>query len=290
MGLNAQNLFFEKITGREVNPVTQIHGIAKDSVGYIWIGSWNGAYRYDGRTYDFFYHNPNDKTSLPNNRIRNIVSDKKLGLWFLTFDKKYVRFNYQLNSFKIIADNKVPKLIIEKLSSNSNFLNKNRIVNGKRYFLSSHLFTVQDIKTAEEYTYTANINQPGQLLDDYITDFFIDDENIIWLGTRGGDVYKANPNRNPFELHYSYRKSSENTKLATVRAVLKLEDKIWLGTDEGILIYNKSGLDSNNPYYKSNSANEFVRTFYKDNKGGIWIGGIRGLEYYNPNQSIKSNN
>ncbi|MES2240980.1 MAG: helix-turn-helix domain-containing protein [Bacteroidota bacterium] len=281
VGLNAQNLFFEKITGREVNPVTQIHGIAKDSVGYIWIGSWNGAYRYDGRTYDFFYHNPNDKTSLPNNRIRNIVSDKKLGLWFYTFDKKYVRFNYQLNSFKIIADSKVPKLIVEKLSSNSNELNKNRIVNGKRYSIASHQFTAQDVKTAEEYTYTANINQPGQLLDDYITDFFVDDENIIWLGTRGGDVYKANPNRNPFELHYSYRKASENNKLATARAVIKVEDKIWLGTDEGILIYSKSGLDYNNPYYKSSSQNEFVRTFYKDSKGGIWIGGIKGLEYYN---------
>ena len=280
--LKAQELFFEKITGREVNPVTQIHGIAKDSVGYIWIGTWNGAYRYDGRTFDFFYHNPNDKTSLPNNRIRNIISDKKLGLWFFTFDKKYARFNYKLNSFKIVADNKVPKIIVEKLKSNSNDLNKNRIVNGKRYLLSAHQFTSQDIKTGETYSYTANINQPGQLLDDYITDFFVDDENIIWLGTRGGDVYKANPNRNPFELHYSYRKASENTKLAIVKGVLKVDDKIWLATDEGVLIYNKTGLDYANPFYRSNSQIQFVRSFFKDNKGGIWIGGINGLEYYNP--------
>jgi len=281
-GLNAQNLFFEKISGREVNPVTQIHGIAKDSVGYIWIGSWNGAYRYDGKTFDFFYHNPNDKTSLPNNRIRNIISDKKLGLWFLTFDNKYVRFNYQLNSFKIVTNNKVPKIIIEKLGSNSNKLNENRIVNGKKYFLSSHQFTSQDIKSGEKYFYTANINHPGQLLDDYITDFFIDDQNIIWLGTRGGDVYKANPNRNPFELHYSFRKGSENTKLASVKAILKVDDKIWLGTDEGILIYNKEGLDYNHPFYKSNSQVKFIRTFFKDDQNGIWIGGVNGLEYYNP--------
>lgn len=281
-GVNAQNLFFEKITGREANPVTQIHGIAKDSVGYIWIGSWNGAYRYDGKTFDFFYHNPNDKTSLPNNRIRNIISDKKLGLWFLTFDKKYVRFNYQLNSFKIVADAKVPKSIVEKLGSNCNLLNQNRIVNGKRYLLSSHLFTSQDITTGEEYQYTANINRPGQLLDDYITDFFVDDENIIWLGTRGGDVYKANPNRNPFELHYSFRKGSENTKLAIVKGILKVDDKIWLATDEGILIYNKNGLDYNNPFYRSNSQIKYVRSFFRDNKGRIWIGGISGLECYDP--------
>ncbi|WP_163395680.1 hybrid sensor histidine kinase/response regulator transcription factor [Flavobacterium limi] len=280
--LNAQNLFFEKITGREVNPVTQIHGIAKDSVGYIWIGSWNGAYRYDGKTFDFYYHNPNDKTSLPNNRIRNIFSDKKTGLWFLTFDKKYVKFNYKLNSFKIIDSVHVPKSVIRNLGSTSNALNKNKIIDGKRYFLSSHLFTSHDLISGKEHQYTANINHPGQLLDDYITDFFIDDQNIIWLGTRGGDIYKANPNRNPFELHYSFRKGSDNTKLATVRAVTKYEDKVWLGTDEGILIYKNNELDANNPFYKSGSSIKNVRSLLRDNKGRIWIGGITGLECYDP--------
>jgi len=282
-----QDLFFEKISGKDANPVTQIHGIAKDSIGYIWFGSWNGAYRYDGKTFDFFYHNPKNKASLPNNRIRNIVSDKKLGLWFLTFDRKYVRFNYQLNSFKIVAHAKVPKIIIDKLASNSSESNKNRIVNGKRYLLSSHLFTSKDIKSGEEYSYKANINRPGQLVDDYVTDFFIDEEQIIWLGTRGGDVYKANPSRNPFELHYSYRKASENNQFATVKGILKVEDKIWLGTDEGILIYNKQGLDYNHPFYKSNSQIKNARSFFKDNKGRIWIGGRNGLECYDPksNQS-----
>lgn len=283
----SQELFFEKISGREATPVTQIHGIAKDSIGYIWFGSWNGAYRYDGKTFDFFYHDSKDKTSLPNNRIRNIVSDKKLGLWFLTFDRKYARFNYQLNSFKVIPSPKVPKSIIEKLGTKSNELNKNRIVNGKRYFLSSHLFTALDIKKDKKYSYTASINRPGQLLDDFITDFFIDDENIIWLGTRGGSVYKANPNRDPFELHYVYRKDIESRQLATVKAILKVDDKIWLGTDEGILIYNMEGLDYNHPYYKSNTQIKNVRSFFKDNKGRIWIAGRSGLECYDPksNQS-----
>ncbi len=119
-------------------------------------------------------------------------------------------------------------------------------------------------------------------MDDYITDFFIDDENIIWLGTRGGDVYKANPSRNPFELHYSFRKASENAKLATVKGILKVEDKVWLATDEGILIYNKQGLDYNHPFYKSNSQIKNARCFFKDNKGRIWIGGGSGLECYDP--------
>lgn len=283
-GLNCfgQELFFEKISGQDTDPTTSIHGIARDSIGYIWFGSWNGAYRYDGKTFNYYYHKSSDKSSLPNNRIRNIVSDQKLGLWFLTFDHKYAKFNYQLNTFRVIDAKAVPKSIISKLNSNSNSLNKSRIVNGKRYYLSSHLLTSLDIRSGKEFSYTADISQPGSLLDDFVTTFFIDNENIIWLGTRGGDIYKANPNRNPFELHYSYISKGGKTKLASVRAILKVENEIWLGTDEGVLIYNNHGINYNHAFYKSNSKISQVRTLFRDQKGGVWIGGVNGLEYYNP--------
>lgn len=143
-----QKLFFEKISGQEIDPSTSIRGIAEDSVGYIWFGSWNGAYRYDGKSFDFYSHNPNDKTSLPNNRIRNIVADKKLGLWFLTFDHKYAKFNYKLNTFSVVDKKAVPNAIITGLSNNSNVLNRNKIVNGNIYYLTAHQFISQDIKTA----------------------------------------------------------------------------------------------------------------------------------------------
>ncbi|WP_281225986.1 hybrid sensor histidine kinase/response regulator transcription factor [Flavobacterium aquiphilum] len=284
-GLNClgQELFFEKISGQDIDPSTSIHGIAKDSIGYIWFGSWNGAYRYDGKTFNYYYHNSADSKSLPNNRIRNIVSDNKLGLWFLTFDHKYARFNYQLNTFSIVDSKGVPKVILSKLNCNSNELNKDRVVNGKRYYLSSHQLTSKNIDSGKEFHYVADISQPGSLLDDYITTYFIDDENIIWLGTRGGDIYKANPNRNPFELHYSYISKNGKTKLASVRAILKVRNEIWLGTDEGVLIYNSQGINYNHPFYRSNSKIDQVRTLFQDNKGGIWIGGVNGLEYYNPN-------
>ncbi|MBK0369927.1 hybrid sensor histidine kinase/response regulator transcription factor [Flavobacterium agrisoli] len=284
--LQAQNLFFEKITGQEIDPSTSIHGIAKDAVGFIWFGSWNGVYRYDGKTFDYFYHNPNDPNSLPNNRIRNIVSDAKFGLWFLTFDKKYSRYHYDTQFFSVVPKSQVPKLIIAKLDANSNVLNHDKIIKGKRYFLSGHLLTSLDLSTKKSIHYTANINLPGYLLDDYITTFFIDDEQLIWIGTRSGDIYKANPNRNPFTLHYSYVSKTETTKLATVRAILKVANQTWLGTDEGVLIYNNYGsLDAHHPFYRSNSQMKQVRTLVQDPNGAIWIGGVNGLECYD----LKSN-
>ncbi|MFG6686712.1 helix-turn-helix domain-containing protein [Mariniflexile sp. HNIBRBA6329] len=283
----SQNLFFEKVYGQGVNPITPIHGITKDPIGYIWFGSWNGLYRYDGKTFDLFYHNPNDTKSIPNNRIRNVVSDDKYGLWLLTFDWKYVKFNYEQNNFQIKEDGEVPELIKTQLANNSNKINADKVVDGKVYYLSSHQFISIDLKTKKEFCYLADINQPGRLFDDYVSSFFIDNESIIWLGTRNGDIYKANPNRNPFNLHYTYKPKTNRSKLTTVRDIVKVENTVWVGTDEGVLIYDDNDeLDINHPFYKSNSKIKFVRTLFKDKNGGVWIGGVNGLEYYNPRTKV----
>ncbi|KJD31606.1 hypothetical protein PK35_14485 [Tamlana nanhaiensis] len=279
--VSAQKLFFEKVYGQEKSPVTSIHGITKDSIGYIWFGSWNGAYRYDGKDFDLYQHNPNDDTSIPNNRIRNIVTDENLGLWLLTFDWKYVKYNYKLNSFTVVNDDQVSETIKTKLSNKSNNINRDNVINGNHYFMHLLRFMSRDIKTGEETTYVADINQPGNLFDDFVTSFFIDDTNVIWLGTRNGDVYKVNPNRNPFDLHYTYRPNTKKEKLITVRDILKVDDKLWLGTDEGVIIYkNNNELDANNAFYKSNLQMNYVRTFFKDKNEDIWIGGVDGLEFY----------
>lgn len=277
---NAQNLFFEKIVGEDINPTTSISGIVKDSIGYMWFATWNGVYRYDGKVFDYYYRDPNDKNSLPHNRIRNIVTDKEFNIWLYTFDYKYVKYNYSLNNFKEIDVSLIPEYVIGKLNSNSNKLNAEIKVNGKYYYLSSHLFTELDADSRKAHKYYANMNQPGGLLDDYITSFFIDNENIIWLGSRGGDIYKTNANRNPFELHYGYKEENIKNKLVSVRTILRENNSMWLGTDDGLFIYNNGKLDKNHPFYKAYSKITHIRTLFMDRKGGIWIGGMGGLEYY----------
>lgn len=276
-----QNLFFEKVTGQDISPVTSIHGIAKDSVGYLWFGSWNGAYRYDGKSFTLYHHQAKDPNSLPNNRIRNIISDPDTGLWFLTFDRKYVKYQYQLNNFVTLEDDKVPQHVKNLLANNDNQLNRDKVVHGNVYYLKANQLTSKHIKTGKVNQYLADISQPGRLADDHVSSFYIDDENIIWLGTRNGDVYKVNPNRNPFNLHYSYRPNTDKSKLITVRTLLTNKDNTWLGTDDGVLIYNKEGaIDLSHPFYQSNSQIKFVRTLFKDQEGNIWIGGVSGLECY----------
>ncbi len=284
---NAQDLFFEKITGQEFNPITSIHAIAKDSIGYMWFGSWNGAYRYDGQSFELFYHDDTDEGSLPNNRIRNIVSDRELGLWFLTFDGQYVNFNYRKEHFKTISQNDVPSLVLQKLNKNLKTPQPNRIINNSIYYVTNHNFTSVNVLTSTIYTYTANIYQPGAVQDDRVTSHFIDDEDIIWIATSNGDIYRANPYRNPFELNYVYSDRSEDKKLLAVRALLELNKDIWLGTDEGIKVLDNSGnIKKVSNSFHQYSTIKYVRTLFKDHQERVWIGGVKGLEVYDPNKDV----
>lgn len=55
--------------------------IVEDSIGYLWIGTEEGLFRFDGQTiYPYFSDIKNPK-SLPSNGINNLVLDHENNLW-----------------------------------------------------------------------------------------------------------------------------------------------------------------------------------------------------------------
>lgn len=278
-----EQLFFERVTGDAILPNTPIHGIAKDSIGYLWFGSWNGVYRYDGVTFDLYRHNADNENSIPNNRIRNLITDQNKSLWLLTFDRKYVKYKYSQDHFETIPDSIVPAVVISLLNSSSNNLNRNSIINDNRYFLSSHHLTELNIRTKVVRQFLANYNQPGGLLDDYISSFFIDDQQILWIGTRSGDIYKANTNRKPFDLHYCYENEGANIKRVSARALLKMNNELWIGTNNnGMLVENNSKKSPKPSIDQKKNQQLQIRTLLDDNSGKVWIGGVDGLDCFYP--------
>lgn len=58
--------------------------IVQDSLGFIWIGSMNGLYRYDGFKTVSYLHDKEDSNSLSHNFVQSIVHHKQQ-LWISTF-------------------------------------------------------------------------------------------------------------------------------------------------------------------------------------------------------------
>ena len=61
---------FNSLQGFYQNTVSSI---VSDSKGYLWIATPNGLVKYDGYSFEYYYHNNEDKESLPNNYISHLL-------------------------------------------------------------------------------------------------------------------------------------------------------------------------------------------------------------------------
>ncbi len=84
---------------------TAISAIVQDKLGFIWIGSvGTGLYKFDGNDYVNYRHELNNKNSLSNSRIEDILLDSKGRLWVAT-ENGLNLYNRDLNHFtKIVFD------------------------------------------------------------------------------------------------------------------------------------------------------------------------------------------
>jgi signal transduction histidine kinase/ligand-binding sensor domain-containing protein len=90
--LNAQpqNASFRNLTSAQGLPTTSVSDVAQDALGFIWIGSWDGVYRYDGRS---FIKIPGSTDG------RYLTADKKGGMW-ISFDSSAAYYDPNADSLR----------------------------------------------------------------------------------------------------------------------------------------------------------------------------------------------
>ncbi|WCO01742.1 two-component regulator propeller domain-containing protein [Psychroserpens ponticola] len=69
-----------------------ISSIYQDKDGFIWVGTQDGLYKYDGKNFKAFRYNPTNKNSLPANWVRSINQDKNGVFWLGTHGAGLVKF------------------------------------------------------------------------------------------------------------------------------------------------------------------------------------------------------
>ena len=77
---NIQN-YFKEISVEQGLSAANVNAIAKDSAGFIWIGTEYGLNRYDGNSIKVFLSSNTVKNSISSNSIFDIVTDKNGGIW-----------------------------------------------------------------------------------------------------------------------------------------------------------------------------------------------------------------
>ena len=91
---------FRHLTAKDGFTSATVNTIYKDSQGFIWLGAFDGLYRYDGYEFKGYNHDPADPTSLSNNTINNIFEDKDEVLWIGSLWSGLNKYNRTKDNFK----------------------------------------------------------------------------------------------------------------------------------------------------------------------------------------------
>lgn len=95
---------FEHYSSDEGLPHNSICDIHQDQRGYLWLCTWYGLSRYDGKNFVNYMMRPGDYSNLSHNRILSVDEDTHGYLWVTTYDRHLYRFDVEKEEFESVSE------------------------------------------------------------------------------------------------------------------------------------------------------------------------------------------
>ena len=210
-----------------------VSSLLVDREGFLWVGSREGVFRYDG--YSAIHYKPeiNNENSISDSDIRNIYEDKQGNIWISTntaglnrFDpktKKFTRFRHSATNKNTISNDSVYD--IAQTSGGSYWVGTDIGLN--------RLNTLDN--TFKHYYFDKQ--DPTTLSNDYVYNLYIDDNDTLWATTVGGGINQQIENTDKFIRHRISDITGDSFH-DEVFAIKKAEGGgFWLGTRRGLIKY-----------------------------------------------------
>jgi signal transduction histidine kinase/ligand-binding sensor domain-containing protein/DNA-binding response OmpR family regulator len=276
-----QSVHFDHLTVREGLSQNTILGIAKDKYGFMWFGTYEGVCRYDGIEFRIFRAGDNKgRSGILNNRISNLYVDTQQTLWVLTGNNQIAFFDYGLETFQLVQPNQVHSDVLLGLDRSNN-PQQVTAFNGTQWAISN-AGLVQKKVSGASVTYQKGDGADGRLSDFSLSDIYLDNQDVLWVGTEFGGINKADLRAKPF-VNYTHRLNRPNTLASTVvRAVA--EDRlgnVWVGySRHGLSVIQPNGQIKHLTSASHALVGDEIRALYCDKMGDVWIGTKTGLSRF----------
>lgn len=279
-----------KLQGTKVNTVG---AMLKESSGILWsggLGNGSGLERTDTKTGEttLFQHNPEDESSLSDDKVYSIYRDRSGYLWVGTFNGldrldeltgKFVHYRNNPGDPNSIPDNWVWPIYEDSRGN----LWIGTVRGGlSRFDKDSNTFV----------SYKNDPNDPTSINDNFVFSIYEDRSGLIWIGTNLGGISFFNPSTQAFE-NYKHDPSNKNS-LSDDIVLSMLVDRngdYWIGTRNGglnKLDYRKKKFTHyyNNPSNSNSLISNSIQSLLEDRSGIIWIGSFSsGLDAFDPKSS-----
>ncbi len=247
----------------------------------MWFGTSGGLSRFDGYDFKVYRHDPDDSTSLNNNKVSSLLEESNEYLLVGTYSGGLNRFNFATGRFTNFVNNPEDPNSISDNRINVIYKDNDGII-----WIGTHNgLNVFNPLNGTFKVFKQDVLSPGSKKDQ-INTVFHDKNGIRWIGTNDG-LYQFNLQKQTFKkIELNLPVEPIENKHNIINCIT--EDHIgvlWIGTDYLLFKYYNGNYewvapDSNRSKYPSNYfINEFLES--KDANGyHFWIATNWGLNKY----------
>ncbi len=277
-----------------------VSSISMDIQGNLWVGTdIGGLNKLDKSTGKFinYTHKPADKNSLSSNTILAISTGRSEKVWAGTYFGGLNEYDLKTNKFFHFCVNTAgdphclnSDIVTSILEDGDSVLWIGTDKGLNKLIIKKKVFT----------HYIHNPASSNSISDNNVQCLQLDRSGILWIGTSAGGLNKLDPKTEIF-THYKYNQGSANSICSNniiavyednsnpVSAAVTSGEVIWIGTDNGLTMFDKAkGLFKH--YTKEDGlANNYIHDIIADNSGCLWLSTNNGLSKLNPKTGVFKN-
>lgn len=289
---SAPALHFARVGIEGGPPPEVVTALYQDRTGFVWIGSRDGLFRYDGADFLEFKHVPGDPGSISDNIIRVLFEDRRGLLWIGTNSGGLDRLDRARRAFTHYRHDSADPA---SLSHDSVYAVAEDPA-GALWVATQHGLNRFAADSRACQRFLADPADPGSLGGDYVTALLVDHAGRLWAGTNGGGLSVREPGSEAF---HTYRHDpADPASLPSDHVFALLEPaagEIWIGTQEGLARWNEAGqrfdryrhdagdaAGAGNAGDAAAATEPLVTALAHDPAGQVWIGtwgaGLHALE------------
>lgn len=242
-----------------------VRTITQDKKGIIWIASWEGIFKFDGKSFT------NVTAKVSSARFFSVLEDRKGKFWFGSIGSGvYYYDGKSFQNFTVkdgLAGNDVAS-IYEDTSGNIWFGTKNGVSiydgNSFQKLKMNEAPPVNETDSVHISAYQKPLPDVHWIHND-VNAVIQDKTGKFWFGTRGNATVQDAPLNNKVGQGktFSTVTRKDGKPFTNVRSIIKdKKGNIWLGGADGLWRYDGSTF--------TNLTQKFVGYIMEDKKGNIW--------------------
>lgn len=258
------------------------YSILQDRSGFMWFGSEDGLYRYDGNDFVVYRNDPLNEKSLSSNTIWDLLEDREGVLWIATenglnrfnaANGNFTRYQHEAGERYSLANNAVIKIMQD---AQGNYWVGMRGGGMDRFD-----------PVAERFIhYRHDPGSPFSLSSDTVREIFQDASGALWVGTDLG-LDRLDRRTLTFTHFRNFESLPDSLGNNEVRSIIQDDEGyLWVGTAGGVDRFDPRSGSFKHYRYSQEDANSLsdnsVWSVFRDSSANIWIATNNGLNLYRP--------